>query len=159
MRHAVFIGLGSNLDGPELQLTRAVDELNRAPELSQLRVSSFHWTAPTGPVASQPMFLNGVASAVTTASPRDVLSRLMAIETRMGLDRKTKVYQGPRRIDLDLLFHGNVVLKENGLVVPHPRLISRRFVLEPLMELSPTFVHPVTGRTIEAHYMALKAES
>lgn len=77
----------------------------------------------------------------------------------MGLVRETKVHQGPRRIDLDLLFVGDLTFDDEMLILPHPRLTERRFVLEPLVELAPNFVHPVTGMTILEHLNQLEAKS
>ena len=74
----------------------------------------------------------------------------------MGLCRHTKVYQGPRCIDLDLLFVGNTIVDAPDLVIPHPRLTQRMFVLEPLVDLAPKFVHPTTGMTLEQHLRRLK---
>ncbi len=153
----VFIGLGSNLDDPEQRLRQAVAALNEAPEIRDIRVSSFRWTAPMGPVLDQPRFLNGVVMGTTTSGPRTIFRRLQGIEISMGLERENKQYQGPRRIDLDLLFVGSTVIDEATLTLPHPRLTDRRFVLEPIMELAPDFRHPVTGLTMREHFTQLES--
>ena len=154
----VLIGLGSNLADPLKQLNQAVARLRSAPEFDHVRVSSFHWTAPVGPVLDQPDFLNGAVAATTGHTPLEVLVRLQEIERAMGLDRAQKAFQGPRCIDLDLLFHGTSVISDDDLCVPHPRLVSRHFVLAPLMELVPDFIHPVTQRTVRSHYADLELD-
>ena len=110
-----------------------------------------------GPIAEQPRFLNAAAMAESALSPHELLRCLQEIESKMGLDRTTKVYQGPRRIDLDLLFVGELVRQEPELTLPHPRLTERRFVLQPLAELAPDFVHPLTGLTIRDHLNGLQS--
>lgn len=140
-----FVGLGSNLGERELQIRRAVDELAKIPRTTLVRVSSLYDTDPVGEV-EQPAFLNAVAWLETELSPRELLWNLLLIEQRMGRVRAQK--WGPRKIDLDLLFHGSTVLEEPDLVVPHPEAHKRAFVLAPLVELDPDFVHPVTNETV-----------
>jgi 2-amino-4-hydroxy-6-hydroxymethyldihydropteridine diphosphokinase len=109
-------------------------------------VSSHHDTAPVG-VADQPRFLNAAAVGVTTLPPSAVLDRLLAIEREQGRERP---YQGaPRTLDLDLVFYGDWTIHEPGLEVPHPRFRDRAFVLEPLAEIAPDWVDPVTGLTVD----------
>jgi 2-amino-4-hydroxy-6-hydroxymethyldihydropteridine diphosphokinase len=140
-----FVGLGSNLGERELQIRRAVDELAKIPRTTLVRVSSLYDTDPVGEV-EQPAFLNAVAWLETELTPRELLWNLLLIEQRMGRVRAQK--WGPRKIDLDLLFHGATVLEEPDLVVPHPEAHKRAFVLAPLVELDPDFVHPVTNETV-----------
>ncbi|HEU4334000.1 MAG TPA: 2-amino-4-hydroxy-6-hydroxymethyldihydropteridine diphosphokinase [Candidatus Eisenbacteria bacterium] len=140
-----FVGLGSNLGERELQIRRAVDELAKIPRTTLVRVSSLYDTDPVGEV-EQPAFLNAVAWLETELTPRELLWNLLLIEQRMGRVRAQK--WGPRKIDLDLLFHGSTVLEEPDLVVPHPEAHKRAFVLAPLVELDPDFVHPVTNETV-----------
>ena len=106
-------------------------------------VSAFRETDPVG-YADQPSFLNAAAALDTTLSPRDLLELLLAVERELGRTREGPRF-GPRTIDLDLLLHGDSVIDEPGLTVPHPRLHERRFALEPLAELDPALVVPGRG--------------
>jgi 2-amino-4-hydroxy-6-hydroxymethyldihydropteridine diphosphokinase len=107
-------------------------------------VSSLRDTDPVGYV-DQPRFLNGAAAVETELAPRALLDRLLAIERRLGRDRAASPRYGPRTIDLDLLLYGDERVEEPALVVPHPRLHERLFVLEPLAELDPALVVPGRG--------------
>jgi 2-amino-4-hydroxy-6-hydroxymethyldihydropteridine diphosphokinase len=140
----VAIALGSNLGAREEQLRAASTEL--ALVITQLRVSSFHDTEAVGVAAGQPRFLNAAAVGETTLSAHAVLDVLLAVELAFGRERP---YPGaPRTIDLDLILYGGEVIELPGLTIPHPRFRDRRFVLEPLAELAPEWVDPVTGKTI-----------
>ena len=115
---------------------------------AHLRVSSFHETEAVGVVIGQPPFLNAAAVGETTLSAPAVLAVLLAVERGLGRERP---YPGaPRTIDLDLILYGGEAIEMPGLVVPHPRFRDRRFVLEPLAELAPEWIGPVTGKTIAA---------
>jgi 2-amino-4-hydroxy-6-hydroxymethyldihydropteridine diphosphokinase len=139
----VAIALGSNQGDRERLLRDAVAALGRC--LGDLRVSTFHDTAPVG-VAPQPRFLNAAVIGTTALSPRDLLSALFDIERRFGRERP---YPGaPRTLDLDLILYGDLTIDEPGLVVPHPRFRERAFVLAPLAEMACDWTDPVTGRTI-----------
>ena len=140
----VAIALGSNLGNREAHLRRAIQAL--APTVSNLRVSSFYETDPVDVPGAQPRFLNGAATGESELSARAVLDALLAVEQRLGRERP---YIGaPRTIDLDLILYGDSVINEPGLMVPHPRFRERRFVLEPLAEIAPQLVDPVSGSTI-----------
>jgi 2-amino-4-hydroxy-6-hydroxymethyldihydropteridine diphosphokinase len=142
-RHArAYVGLGSNLDDPAAQLRRAFDELAALDGVHGLRRSRLFRTPPWGRL-DQPHFVNAVAELDTTLSPRPLLDRLQALEARFGRARRER--WGPRVLDLDLLLHGDAVLDEDGLHVPHPRLHERAFVLVPLAELAPGLVVPGRG--------------
>lgn len=140
----VYIGLGSNLGDRWSTLEGAVAELSRTPGVRLLRVSSLVDTDPVGP--PQPRYLNGVAEVETDLAPRALLDRLQSIEERFGRRREER--WGPRTLDLDLLLCGEEVIDEPGLVVPHPRMAERAFVLAPLCELAPHLRHPALGRTL-----------
>ncbi len=142
--HTIYLSLGSNLGDRMEHLSRAIAEL-RAEGLSVKRVSSVYETEPLGP-HSQPWFLNVVVEAETDLFPTQLLQRLQAIELRLG--RRRLVEQGPRTIDIDILFYGNFRIQSDRLTVPHPRLEQRRFVLEPLFELAPDLRHPISHLTI-----------
>jgi 2-amino-4-hydroxy-6-hydroxymethyldihydropteridine diphosphokinase len=110
-----------------------------------LLISSLYETAAWGKT-DQPDFLNQVLLVNTVLSPRSLLDAIFSIEEKGG--RKRTVKNAPRTIDIDILFYNRLVLEESGLTIPHPRIAERRFVLEPLNEISPEFVHPVFGKTI-----------
>jgi 2-amino-4-hydroxy-6-hydroxymethyldihydropteridine diphosphokinase len=132
-----YVGLGANLGDREATIRAAVAELPGV-----LGVSSLRETDPVG-VTDQPRFLNGVVALETALPPRELLEVLLAVERRLGRERKER--WGPRTIDLDLLLYGDEVIAEDGLTVPHPHLHERRFVLEPLAEVAPKLVVPGLG--------------
>ena len=141
----VAIALGSNLGDREGYLRSAIAALQ--PSISNLRVSTFHDTAPVG-VGPQPTFLNATAVGETSLAARALLDTLLAVERDLGRERP---FPGaPRTVDLDLILYGDAVIDEApSLIVPHPRFRERRFVLEPLAEIAPDWHDPVTGQTIE----------
>jgi 2-amino-4-hydroxy-6-hydroxymethyldihydropteridine diphosphokinase len=150
-----FIGLGSNLGEREAMIRRALEDLARLPSTTLVRASSLYDTEPVGD-PDQPGFLNAVAELETGLGARQLLWNLLLIERRLGRERTRR--WGPRVIDLDLLLHGDEVLDEPDLTVPHPELVRRSFVLVPLVELDPLIVHPVTGETMLAHLSHLKSD-
>jgi 2-amino-4-hydroxy-6-hydroxymethyldihydropteridine diphosphokinase len=139
-----YVGLGSNLGDREGFLRRALELLRAEPEIDVTAVSSVRETDPVG-LADQPRFLNAVARVETDLAPRELLDRMLAAERELGRRRDGARF-GPRTIDLDLLLYGDAEIDEPGLIVPHPRLTERRFVLEPLHELDPALVVPGRGR-------------
>lgn len=132
-RGGVFVGLGSNLGDRPRHIYDALRELAEAGDIRVVACSSLHETEPVGGPPAQPRFLNAVAELATTLTPRALLQRLLAIEHRHG--RRRTVPNGPRTLDLDLLIFGDCVIDEPDLVVPHPRLHLREFVLRPLAEI------------------------
>jgi len=149
----VAIALGSNLGDREGCLRAAIAALGVGPAISNLRVSTFHDTAPVG-VGEQPRFLNAAAAGQTTLSAQSLLETLLAIERDLGRERP---FPGaPRTLDLDLILYGEAIIDEPpSLVVPHPRFRERRFVLGPLAEIAPDWRDPVTGKTVEELLRAL----
>jgi len=141
-----YIGLGSNLGDREERLAAAVRLLQESPGVDVVRRSPIYETTPWGPVPDQPDFLNAVCAIATTLAPRPLLERLLAIEAALGRERRGS--PGPRTVDLDLLLYDDRVIDEDGLKVPHPRLHLRAFVLVPLCDLAPDYVHPVLGVTL-----------
>ena len=135
----VYLSLGSNLGDRLGLLSRAVAQL-RGP-LTGVRVSSVYQTAPLY-VTDQPRFLNIVVAGRTRLSARALLQASQAIENALGRRRGGGVPKGPRPIDIDILLYGSEVISEPDLVVPHPGLKERRFVLEPLLELEPGLRDP-----------------
>jgi 2-amino-4-hydroxy-6-hydroxymethyldihydropteridine diphosphokinase len=140
----VFLGLGSNLGDREAAIAGAIDRLGARGFRATLR-SSLWLTEPVGG-PPQGMFLNAVVQGETALSPEGLLQACLATETEMGRVRAEK--NGPRTIDVDILFYGSVRRSAPGLVLPHPRLHERRFVLAPLAEIAPGLVHPVLGLTV-----------
>lgn len=134
----VFIGLGSNLEGPASQILQAIARLCRQPTLQLLQTSNLYRSPPLGP-QDQPWFVNAVVEMrCTLTSPLDLLHQLQDIELAMG--RRRDRHWGPRIIDLDLLLFGEIHCQLADLTLPHPGITARRFVLEPLSELAPELV-------------------
>jgi len=140
----VALALGSNLGDRFAHLDYAVSRLQTL--LRQLKVSQYQETAPVGVTGPQPLYLNAAAVGMTDRSPRDVLEALLAIERERGRQRPHA--NAPRTLDLDLILYGDLVVEEPGLVVPHPRFRERRFVLDPLAEIAPDLVDPVSGARV-----------
>jgi 2-amino-4-hydroxy-6-hydroxymethyldihydropteridine diphosphokinase len=149
MKGLAAIALGSNLESRfgdrEANLREAV---RRIGELGGVRaVSSFYDTEPVG-YREQPRFLNGALVLETELEPVTLLRGLLAVERAMGRERVGAIAKGPRVIDLDLLLYGDRVMATEELMLPHPEMQERRFVLEPLAEIAPEWVHPVLGKTV-----------
>jgi 2-amino-4-hydroxy-6-hydroxymethyldihydropteridine diphosphokinase len=138
-----FIGVGANLGRPEEQCRDALRRVGEREGIAPLRTASFYRTEPIGD-PDQPWFVNTVAELRTTLSPLGLLSELTAIEREMGRRRSGRSAE-PRVIDLDLLLYGQEVAAEAELVVPHPRLHERRFVLVPMNEIAGYVLHPAFG--------------
>ncbi len=136
-----FVGLGANLGDAAAALADALERLARLPGTRRVAASSVYRTAP---IDSQgPDYLNAVAELDTTLPPTGLLQALLDIERAHGRERPYR--NAPRTLDLDLLLHGDAVIDAPGLVLPHPRLHERAFVLVPLLELDPALVHPTLG--------------
>jgi 2-amino-4-hydroxy-6-hydroxymethyldihydropteridine diphosphokinase len=134
-----FIGLGSNLGNREDYLRQACEALRSSPRVAIRRVSSSYETEPWGFV-DQPAFLNAVVEIVTELEPIQLFCTLQRIERELG--RKQRFRWGPREIDLDLLLYGDRTVARRGLVVPHPAMYERAFVLAPLVKLAPWLKTP-----------------
>jgi 2-amino-4-hydroxy-6-hydroxymethyldihydropteridine diphosphokinase len=137
-----FIGLGANLGDREAQVRRAIAALAELPGTRLLAASSLYRSAPVG-VGAQPDFINAVAAIETQLAPRPLLEALLAAERRFG--RRREFPGAPRTLDLDLLLYGDRVIAEPGLIVPHPRMHERAFVLAPLAEIAPDIAIPGKG--------------
>ena len=147
-RTRAFVALGSNLGHRQANLRTAVDKLSQLGDVTA--VSGFHPTRAvpeSGVAATDPEFLNAAAAIETHLDARTLLDGLLEIEAGLGRDR-TATPAGPRTIDLDLLLFGGDVIEASGLIVPHPRMHRRRFVLEPLAEIAPNAWHPVQRTTV-----------
>ena len=136
----VYLGLGSNLGDRHATLTSAIAKLAESG-FGNIRQSSRYETEPIG-YTDQPWFLNLVVEAHTDLPPAALLRQTRLIERQLG--RRRTFRNGPRLIDIDLLLYGATVLAQAHLTVPHPRMCDRRFVLDPLLELAPGLIHPVT---------------
>jgi 2-amino-4-hydroxy-6-hydroxymethyldihydropteridine diphosphokinase len=147
----VAIALGSNLGDREQHLRDALTAL--APIVHNLRVSTFHDTAPVGVPGPQPMFLNAAAVGETTLTANALLEQLLAIEASLG--RVRPYPNAPRTVDLDLILYDAAIEESARLTLPHPRFRERRFVLEPLAEIAPDWRDPVTGKSVEELLRAL----
>ncbi len=150
-----YIALGSNLGNRELNLLRGVAELGRVPESKVTALSSFYETSPVGAVI-QDAFYNAVLRLSTRLDARSLLTHLQQIENKT-FKRIRAIHQGPRSMDLDLLLYGDREISEKDLIVPHPRLAERRFVLQPLCEIAPNLLHPVTGKSMSEHLASLQS--
>jgi len=140
-----YIGIGSNLGDKVKNCQTAVRYLGATPGIEVAEISSLYCTEPVG-YEDQDWFINCVVEVNTSLTPREIFLRCKEIERTMG--RTHLVKWGPRVIDLDLLFYNDLVMKESDLEIPHPRLHERGFVLLPLTEVRPDWVHPVFQKTI-----------
>jgi len=146
------VALGSNLGDRPAHLDYALSRLRSL--LTNLRISRYYETEPIDVAGPQSLFLNAAAVGSTEASASDLLHALLSIEAERGRERPHP--GAARTLDLDLVLYGNLVLTEPGLIVPHPRFRERRFVLEPLAEVAPELVDPVTGSTVGELLASLK---
>lgn len=140
-----LLGIGSNMGNPAANCAVADRCLSKIDGVTVLRRSSLYRTQPVG-VEGQGWFVNGVIEVRTALGPRSLMDALMGVEERMGRVRNGR--WGPRIIDIDILLYGQAVIDEEGLVIPHPRLHERRFVLVPLDEIAPYAIHPAFGVSV-----------
>jgi 2-amino-4-hydroxy-6-hydroxymethyldihydropteridine diphosphokinase len=141
-----LIGLGSNLGDRQQLLEMALGRLQRHSEIEFKGKSGYRETLPAGGPPCQSPYLNAAAVIETSLPPKALLTELQTVENELG--RQRKEHWGSRTVDLDLLLYGRQTLAEPDLVIPHPRMAWRRFVLEPAAEVAPDMVHPSTGWTI-----------
>ena len=144
--HQAYIALGSNMGDKETYLNEAVQILSNHPDCRVLKVSPFIITPPYGEV-EQDDFLNGVLLLETLLMPLELLDLLQALEKQAKRERK--IHWGPRTLDLDILFFDDLIINDERLIVPHPDLTNRRFVLEPLQAIAPYLVHPRFKLTVD----------
>ena len=157
-RTRAFVALGSNLGSRQTNLRAAIDKLSQLGDVTA--VSGFHPTRAvpeSGVAATDPEFLNAAAAIETHLDARTLLDGLLEIEAGLGRDR-TSTPVGPRTIDLDLLLFGDLVIEASGLIVPHPRMHRRRFVLEPLCQIAPNAWHPGLRKTAADLLAGLSAD-
>lgn len=149
---SAYLALGANLGDRQRQLQGAREVL-AASGVRVLAASPLYETGPVGGPPGQPCYLNAALQVATSLSGHDLLALCQAVESRFG--RRRQEPWGPRTLDIDLLFYGQETIDEPGLVIPHPRLQQRRFVLAPLADLAPELRHPALGRSVRELLAAL----
>lgn len=142
----VYLSLGSNLGARISIISETLERLLSLPESKVIGLSEFYETPAWGK-EDQPDFINLCCELETALSAQDLLTYCQQIEQDLGRERKEK--WGPRTIDIDILFFGQEVVNEENLVVPHPYIQERAFVLQPLSDIAPDFVHPVLNQSIK----------
>ncbi len=153
--YKIYIGLGSNLGNSTTYLNNAIESLRSLHQINNLRLSSFYRSKPQGP-QDQPDYINAVAQFDTNLDAHKLLSILQQIE--QDNDRKRNGQRwGARTLDLDLLLYGNIIINTTTLVVPHPWMYERSFVLYPLKELSPDLIFP-NGKTLTQYILKVSAD-
>lgn len=145
----VYLGLGSNLGDRGQQLEKAVRTLEGIESTKLISMSPVYETPPIGGPGRQARYYNAAVSITTRLSPSALLHHTQAIERKFGrLPVTDRQRWAPRPIDLDILFYDRMIVREPGLAIPHPRLASRWFVLKPLSDIAPDFIHPELNKSI-----------
>ena len=142
-----YIGFGSNIGDKQKYIHNAISALSKVEGIDLQKISALYKTDPVG-YEAQAQFLNGVAAIQTCLPPLPLLHTLKNIETEVGRQHRTR--WGPREIDLDVLMYGDVCLRTPQLVIPHPQMHLRGFVLVPLADIAPDVVHPIFQETISS---------
>ncbi|HWL92590.1 MAG TPA: 2-amino-4-hydroxy-6-hydroxymethyldihydropteridine diphosphokinase [Phycisphaerae bacterium] len=143
--HDAFIALGSNLGRRKKNIAAALNALESTRDIEVLKVSPLYETEPEGGPAGQPPFINGVVQIRTTLAPNRLLAVCQRIEGLLG--RQREIHWGPRTIDLDLLSFDVEICSDSNLTLPHPMMHERAFVIQPLADIAPDWVHPVLQQT------------
>lgn len=143
MKVTAYVGIGSNLDDPAAHVLQAFEDLGRLPKTRVLARSPLYRSPPLGP-QDQPEFVNAAAAIETSLTPQELMQALLGVEARHGR-RRDGTRWGPRSLDLDLLLFGEMVMDQPGLVLPHPGLHERAFVLYPLADIAPGLAVPGLG--------------
>lgn len=154
--HEAFVAFGSNLGDKEKFIDEAIEALSNLPQINIVAISDKIVTEPYGNV-EQDVFLNGVMKIETLLPADELLQILQKVEEHAGRERK--IHWGPRTLDLDIIFYDDDIISEDDLIVPHPDMKNRDFVLKPLMQIAPYKLHPVYRKTIsdmDAELMAKK---
>jgi len=149
----IFLSLGSNLGNRLQNLTAAVDELNNQ-NIITVNVSSVYETSPVNCSDNSPAFLNAAIEIKTELQPRELISTILEVEKKIG--RKRSTVNAPRIIDIDILLFGNLISEDEKIILPHPRMCKRLFVLTPLNEIAAKTIHPVCKKTINQIYLDAK---
>lgn len=143
--HTAYIALGSNIGDKEKNLNQALNLINESPLCNASKISNFYKTAPVG-YLDQDDFLNGAAEIKTLMPPSELMDFLLEIEKK--LKRERKIHWGPRTIDLDIILYDDIVTHDEHIIIPHPRMHERLFVLEPLCDIAPYKVHPLLNKRV-----------
>ena len=151
-----YLALGSNVGDRVGNIQHAITLLTDSSQVNLLGGSSFYETEPLACDPDQPWFVNAVVAVETTLNPHQLLARCQQVETVMKRERNPERPNGPRTIDIDILFYDRLMVSEPELMIPHPRLHERACVLVPLLEISPQWVHPVLNQTITELHQALE---
>ena len=151
--HRAYIGIGSNMGDRRKYMDSAVEALKAHPLIKLGKVSEYIVTSPYGGV-EQEDFLNGALELETLLNPQELLEALHEIEA--AADRKRTIHWGPRTLDLDILFYDNICYLSDSLIIPHPDMENRSFVLQPLLEIAPYLRHPGNGKTVREMEQALE---
>ena len=146
----VYIGFGGNMGDRLQQFRQALRLLNRAQGIQVVLVSPVYETEPVG-FQAQTWFYNAIIKLACRQSPEELLETCLAIERTCGRARLTETQNGPRPCDLDILFYGSHLVESPHCRIPHPRMLDRLFVLKPFCDIDPEWIHPVSGRTMQAH--------
>lgn len=146
MKNIVFTGIGSNVGDPEANCLKAIDYLQQTDSSRIISKSSLYKTEPVG-YSKQDWFVNCVVKLETEWDIREFLEFSKSIERNFGT--KSNIRWGPREIDIDILFYNKRVIDERDLKVPHPMIHKRKFVMIPMLEIEPCFIHPVLGRSMK----------
>ncbi|MBY6177712.1 2-amino-4-hydroxy-6-hydroxymethyldihydropteridine diphosphokinase [Staphylococcus warneri] len=141
-----YLGLGSNMGDRAHQLQQAIQIIDRFQHIDVTSVSSIYETEPVG-YTDQPQFLNLCIEIETTLKPQELLKR--CLETEQALHRVRKIRWGPRTLDVDILLYGNEIIEEDNLIIPHPRMVERAFVLIPLNDIASKHIEPRSQRLIK----------
>lgn len=153
--HEAFVAFGSNLGDKEKFIDEAIEALSNLPQINIVAISDKIVTKPYGNV-EQDVFLNGVMKIETLLPANELLQILQKVEEHAGRERK--IHWGPRTLDLDIIFYDDDIISEDDLIVPHPDMKNRDFVLKPLMQIAPYKLHPVYRKTISDMYVELMAK-
>lgn len=153
--HEAFVAFGSNLGDKEKFIDEAIEALSNLPQINIVAISDKIVTKPYGNV-EQDVFLNGVMKIETLLPADELLQILQKVEEHAGRERK--IHWGPRTLDLDIIFYDDDIISEDDLIVPHPDMKNRDFVLKPLMQIAPYKLHPVYRKTISDMYVELMAK-
>ena len=153
--HEAFVAFGSNLGDKEKFIDEAIEALSNLPQINIVAISDKIVTEPYGNV-EQDVFLNGVMKIESLLSADELLQILQKVEEHAGRERK--IHWGPRTLDLDIIFYDDDIISEDDLIVPHPDMKNRDFVLKPLMQIAPYKLHPVYRKTISDMYVELMAK-
>ncbi len=140
MANNIFLGIGSNKGDKHNFILQAVDLIDKNEKCSVTKCSSIYETTPYGEV-EQENFLNAVVSIESSYTHEELFCYVKSVETSLG--RKPTLRWGPREIDIDILFYNSLIYNSDDLVIPHPEVVKRDFVIVPMIEIAPDFVHPV----------------